>query len=145
MKMVRIKTFFVPSLSSHHEIKPGSAGNFSSEPRCAFHPSLPAERAHTRLPGAPEKNEWGSLLTLRSGCCRGRHRRDIARCCRLSHTPAKRRREMRSCAPVPSFGTKDQKAGDHRCVLCVDVCEGGDSVLCRTGRQLIRREMCPRL
>lgn len=41
-----------------------------------------------------------SVLTLRSGCCRGRHRRDIARCCRLSHKPAKAKREaLHPCAP----------------------------------------------
>lgn len=52
------------------------------------------------------RNEWGSLLTLRSGCCRDRHRLDIARCCRLSHKPVKRRREMRSCGPSLASGSK---------------------------------------
>lgn len=45
-----------------------------------------------------ERERW-SLLTLRSGCCRGRHRRDIARCCRLSHKPAKAERETHPRAP----------------------------------------------
>lgn len=43
--------------------------------------------------------ERWSLLTLRSGCCRGRHRRDIAHCRRLSHKPAKAERGTHSCAP----------------------------------------------
>lgn len=54
------------------------------------------------------RNEWGSLLTLRSGCCRDRHRRDIARYCRLSHKPVKRRREMRSYGPVPSLASRSK-------------------------------------
>lgn len=46
------------------------------------------------------RNEWrGSLLTLRSGCCRQKLRRDEVRYCRWSHKPAKAERATRSCDP----------------------------------------------
>lgn len=41
----------------------------------------------------------GSLLTLRSGCCRENPRRDTARYCRWSRKPVKARRETRSWDP----------------------------------------------
>lgn len=107
------------SLLSQHEIKPVSwCGDL-----CRQHSSLRLAAQHEwrtpqcgapRLPRAPEMNgrggerEGGSLLTLRSGCCRDRHRRDIARYCRLSHKAVKRRREMRSSGPVPSLASRSK-------------------------------------
>lgn len=107
------------SLLSQHEIKPVSwCGDL-----CRQHSSLRLAAQHEwrtpqcgapRLPRAPEMNGdgsgWGggALLTLRSGCCRDRHRRDIARYCRLSHKAVKRRREMRSSGPVPSLASRSK-------------------------------------
>lgn len=54
----------------------------------------------------------GSSLTLRSGCCRDGHGRDVARYCRLSsHKSVKRRRETLSWGPVP-FLLSRSKTGD---------------------------------
>lgn len=118
-KSVSIEPFFVPSLFSQQKINvywcADSLQTTSDSKSAPF--LLPPHSALAQHEWEPQfvqalmspTNEWGSLLTLRSGCCRDRHRRDIARYCRLSHKPVKPRREMRSNAPVPSLASRSKR------------------------------------
>lgn len=104
---------FLCSLSQH-KIKPvsldvESAGNFFS---------LVRFEGLTNEHECLEEKGGGSLLTLRSGCCTDRHRRDIARCCRLSHKPVKRRRETRSRGPSSSGQIRDRRWDTDRPPVC---------------------------